>query len=231
LVPIVVLEQGATLPPELAAAVRDIAGDVEIAVAHGRPSAEIIAVCAADDLLVVGSRGRSPFAGLVLGSVSRVCLLHAPCSVVVVRTKPQPGRQNKIIVGLDGSPNSRAAMVAAGEEARRRGAVLFAVHAVAWDRLGVELALPDDQLVAWARDAVAKDLAQTGVHAQTVVVKDHPSEVLVGFSADADLLVMGARGQHPVTTLLIGSTTDYCVRQAQCPVMVIRPTVVRPAEE
>jgi len=37
------------------------------------------------DLLVVGSHGRSGFAGMLLGSVSQHCVQHAPCPVVIIR--------------------------------------------------------------------------------------------------------------------------------------------------
>ncbi|MEZ7127995.1 universal stress protein [Nonomuraea sp. AD125B] len=54
-------------------------------VVHGHPVEVLKEAAAGADLLVVGSRGRSSFAGLILGSVSQALLHHAPCPLAVVR--------------------------------------------------------------------------------------------------------------------------------------------------
>ncbi|HUK71414.1 MAG TPA: universal stress protein [Streptosporangiaceae bacterium] len=54
-------------------------------VAEGDPAESLIAASAHADLLVVGTRGRSPFAGLLLGAVSQRCAAGASCPVVLVK--------------------------------------------------------------------------------------------------------------------------------------------------
>jgi nucleotide-binding universal stress UspA family protein len=58
--------------------------EIERRAVEGQPSATLVEAADGADLLVVGSRGRGGFTGLLLGSVSQQCAHHAPCPVVVV---------------------------------------------------------------------------------------------------------------------------------------------------
>lgn len=60
---------------------------VNLLVAQGDPSASLLEICdrTGADLLVVGSRGREGFAGLLLGSVGQECAEHSRCPVVIVK--------------------------------------------------------------------------------------------------------------------------------------------------
>ena len=66
---------------------------INTVVAQGDPSASLLAACqnANADLLVIGSRGREGFVGLLLGSVGQECAVHAPCPVVIVKDTRETG--------------------------------------------------------------------------------------------------------------------------------------------
>lgn len=190
---------------------------------HGEPGVDLLAACVDADLLVVGSRGRGWIAGALLGSVSRWCVTHARCPVVVVGHQSVTVPVGRVVVGVDGSPDARAALLVAAQEARLRGAKLHVLHAVYWDNIGTELITPTpEQLLEWGHKLVADELAATGVDGEPIVVVGHPREVLVQHSEDADLLVVGTRGHTPTVSLVLGSVSERCVRHARCPVLVTR---------
>ena len=66
--------------------VADAPADVKIdpVVVRGRPATELLERAQGADMIVVGSRGRGGFTGLLLGSVSQQVVQHAPCPVVVI---------------------------------------------------------------------------------------------------------------------------------------------------
>lgn len=206
--------------------VADVVGDgvAEVRCVPGSPAAEITAACTPADLLVVGTRGGSALAGVLLGSVSRACLHHAPCPVTVVPAAERRERHNRVIAAVDGSEPARHALRAAAVEAELRGAELRVVHAVYWEHLGVEMITPTPQeLVSWGERLVADELAATGVDAAAEVVYGHPKQILVRSAEGADLLVLGHRSRNPLAGLLLGSTSEHCARHAPCPVMIVRP--------
>jgi len=151
-------------------------------------------------------------------------------------TQVQNGQQ-RFVVGVDGSEESRAALQWSADEAVAHGARLEAV--CAWELPFSGLAssyapapagLPDPQEVARrAEDALYDTLkevlgGETSLDVKRVVEAGDPAAVLLRRSEAADLLVVGSRGRGGFSRLLIGSVTEKCVRYATCSVVVIRPT-------
>jgi nucleotide-binding universal stress UspA family protein len=93
----------------VAAALRDLDTDgldVRVVVTTDEPARALVDQSAFADLLVVGSRGRRGFRGLVLGSVSLRCALHARCPVTVVRPEPVGAAADAVIAGLPAANTS-----------------------------------------------------------------------------------------------------------------------------
>lgn len=137
----------------------------------------------------------------------------------------------RIVVGVDGSPSSVAALRWAIRQAALTGATVDAV--TAW-RLpsAYGLAPVADSgmdFEADARKILADALNEAAEAGQEVTVRrsvaqGHPADVLVQAARGADLLVVGSRGHGGFTAALLGSVSHYCVHHAPCPVLVIRGT-------
>ena len=134
----------------------------------------------------------------------------------------------RIVVGVDGSESSDAALAWAVRQAGLTGARIDAVSA--WQipatyGLGYAMASPDlEKIAGQVLDAaIAKATAATpDVHIDPVVVQDNPAQALLDAAEGADLLVVGSRGRGGFTGALLGSVGQHCVQHAVCPVVVIR---------
>ncbi|MFR9802428.1 universal stress protein [Pseudonocardia sp. RS010] len=232
-----VVERAAGEHLEAAAAVaREIAPGLEIEqkVAGGEPPVVLRGESERAALVVLGTRGRGGFAGLLLGSVAIGVAAHAGCPVVVVRGAP-PAVEGPVLVGLDRHGDDETALGFAFEEAARRGAPLVAVHALSGAVLDPFLVPLLDWAVVRADEekALRERLAgwttkYPGVEVTTVVVVDGAARELVARSAGAALVVVGSRGRGPVGGPLLGSVSQAVLHHAACPVAVVRPETVAP---
>ena len=135
-----------------------------------------------------------------------------------------------IVVGVDGSPSSLAALAWAGGEARLRDATVEVVIAYryplafAGTRADPSIAAPEAQAHAAKvlSDAIDATPGLDGVTVTTTIVPgESPGHALVEAAADAALLVVGAQGEGGVTGFTLGSASHYCVGHAHCPVVVV----------
>ncbi|MEZ0448352.1 universal stress protein [Cellulomonas sp. ICMP 17802] len=185
-------------------------------------------------LLVVGSRGRGGFAGLLLGSVSIAVATHAHCPVVVVRrhTEAAPSAGLPVVVGVDGSPTSQRAVDLAFDQASRRGVPLVAVHA--WELPAMMGPVPPwmpeeiEELRVAEKALLSESLAghaerYPDVEVRPVVRRGGAAHVVLSAAVDAELLVVGSRGRGGFRGLLLGSVSQAVLHHATCPVVVVHP--------
>jgi nucleotide-binding universal stress UspA family protein len=142
----------------------------------------------------------------------------------------------QVVVGVDGSAGSRAAVRWALHWAAQRRAEVRVVAGYAtvssldWLSVGytVDLGILDavhDDTWSTAREVVdqvrEEDATLLSVPVALHVEPGHPADLLVRHSAEADLLVVGTRGRGAVASALLGSVALHCVSSSACPVVVV----------
>ncbi|WP_225848815.1 universal stress protein [Streptomyces sp. HPF1205] len=135
-----------------------------------------------------------------------------------------------LIVGIDGSDSSLAALDWALAEAARHGVPVKLVHGSLWEHY--ERAVPDfgseppaEHLLAEhvvASAAQRADKAALGVEVSTALAPAAPADALLRECADAFAVVVGTRGRGGITGMLLGSTSLQVAAHATCPVVVVR---------
>jgi nucleotide-binding universal stress UspA family protein len=141
-----------------------------------------------------------------------------------------------VVVGVDGSTESRAALVAALGEAGRTGAEVEVVATYfptdSWtdatlvlvqsvETIRADLERRTEKLVA---DVVLAEAATGGAPpVRTTICEGPAAEVLLERARSAQLLVVGSRGRGAIRGLLLGSVALHCAMHAPCPVMLVHP--------
>lgn len=198
--------------------------DVETLVVQGGAARALMDVAADADLLVVGSRGLQGFRELVLGSVSRQCATHAPVPTVVVPRTARLDELGRVVVGVDGSDNSRAALQWTLDfvPATVHVDVVGACEVSPFTDPEVTRARFPDEVVAAERefDHVVDHLdVDRRVHRHFRL--GGARRALADAAAAADLVVVGARGRGAISAALLGSVSNWLLHNLECPLVVV----------
>ncbi|MEV4603363.1 universal stress protein [Amycolatopsis sp. NPDC049253] len=187
-------------------------------------------------MVVVGRSGTGGFTGMLVGATAATVASHAACPVAVVRGRHGDGAvplDGPVVVGVDCTPNSEAAIGVAFEEAGFRGVPLVALHA--WNDVTYDSAdstarlMPQPESIEPAEERLlAQRLAgwqekHPEVEVRRTLVRDRPRHALLAESDRAQLVVVGSRGRGGFAGMLLGSTSQALLHHASCPVLVVRP--------
>lgn len=175
------------------------------------------------NLIVIGSHGRSPLERFLLGSVSYKVAAEATCSVRVVKPHPRPsGRPLRILVGVDGSDDSRNAV---HEVLARRwpSETEFHLATVVDSRLESFLASNSPDAIF---SSITTKFEKQSLPFQLHRLEGDPKDKLLRISEEknVDAIFLGARGLHHGERLYLGTTASAVCTRAPCTVEIIRNT-------
>lgn len=180
-------------------------------------------------LLVLACADVSPTGALLAGSTTLAVATHAICPVVGWRGEDASPTNRPVVVGVDGTPASEAALSAAFDFAHRVGAPLRAVRAWATRQPGSAVTIP--YLVDWdaVENAQRRELTEAvsrwearypDVDVSIFVEPHKPSRALLHHLSDAQLVVVGNRNTNQLSSIVLGSTGLNMLHHSPVPVMV-----------
>lgn len=170
-------------------------------------------------MIVAGARGEGGIDSMATGSVAIRVAGHALCPTVVARSSAH--RDGPIVVGVDGSAGSDAALALACEEAILRRRTVLAVHAAPEGADSAELRRQagsrlETQVAPWCTKYGHLDV-------RTKLMALGPREALIGAAEGATLLVVGDRGTGGIQGMRLGAVSQAMVEHAPCSVAVAHP--------
>ena len=212
-------------------------------VATGIPSEEVITAARAEDsdLLVVGTRGKTGLAHVLLGSTAERVIRGAPCPVLTVRMEQTDTEDEgvlsrsvtleRILVPVDFSDCSLDALEYASVVAQQAKASLMLLHVLEPVSYGLDFTLGHSRTREQVRETWTKRLEEL---AASLRVRQVPveSQLRGGLPADSildsartlpcDLIVMGTHGRRGISHAFSGSVAEAVLRKALCPVLTVR---------
>jgi len=214
----------------------------------GRAFEEIcnLARAHAIDLIVVSTRGNTGLKHLLLGSTAERIVRYSPCPVLVVHPQKKNGKMprremrfGKILVPIDFSKCSLKGLEYAKGLARQFGSKLVLLNSVAFQyyvtsdeyaRYDLPLLMRQEEKVS--RDQMRDLIERTewdGIDVRPSLQIGHAGEQICVHAAGerADLIVTSTHGTTGFKHVFVGSTAEYVVRHATCPVLVV-PSHERP---
>ncbi len=218
-------ERADSILPEIADAFEKAGMEVDIIKPYpaGDPVAEIIRNSEGYDFIAMGSRGRSIFKEILLGSVSEGVLRQSKLPVMVFKFKlEKKGDEvecvrregdlfSNILLGYDFSEHSKAALEYAKLFAKRSGG-----------RINVVFVREDDE--EREIDGVVEEIKMEGIDAEAFVMRGTPHKVILKLADElrASTIFIGSRGVGSITSLILGSTSDTVIRRSDIPVFVCK---------
>ena len=196
----------------------------------GAPGYALVSVSHPDDLLVVGATSHQGHLTDMLGSVPTVVAHRAKCPVVVVHGGERRGPDlSRIVVGIDGSAGSEAALEWAIEETLRSDAELVLVHGWMYPYTGARTGISEprdemrlDAMRTLESAALKVNELAPAVRHHSIITEESPAKAIIDAAVDADLVVVGSRGHGGFVALLLGSVSRTVLQHSSRPVAVVR---------
>lgn len=215
---------------------------------EGRPFEEICRIAREQkiDLIVAATRGNTGVKHLLLGSTAERIVRYSPCPVLVVHPRARNGKSakpdlrfGKILVPIDFSECSLKGLEYAKALARQFGSKLVLLNSVAFQyyitsdeyaRYDLPLLMEQEEKASrhQMRDLIEKTDWE-GIEVKSSLQIGHADQQICARAAGqhADLIVISTHGTTGFKHILVGSTAEYVVRHATCPVLVV-PSHERP---
>lgn len=194
---------------------------VTVELAEGRPAHVLREASERAAVLVIGARRYSSASDLFAGhSKGHALVGHLRCPLALIpEPSPDTSADAPIVVGVDGSPNSRVALELAFADAAVRKTALLAV----------EVRAPREAHSPEPREEPAPGLSEIvadcrepypGVDVECEILTGDPAYVLAVRARHARCLVVGSRGHGGFRDMLLGSTSRSLINSTYCPLLV-----------